>query len=349
MGTQRLIGLIAALAVVVGGIFYFKGKSETPDTLHICTWSNYFPESSIQAFTEKTGIKVELSYVSSNEELFSKLKAGATGFDIIQPSDYMLRQMSQLGMLAPLDKAQIPNTSHLEDFYKTLPYDPGLKYSVPFTWGTTGIAVNTEKVSIPEGGVGWDLLIHSPDPKHTSLLDDMREVFSLVLISQKASPNTKNQAEIGKAKEEIAKLKENVLLFSSEPKPLLLNGEITVAHIFSSDAIQASLENPKIKFFIPKEGGIVWTDNFAIPNSSEKIKQAHTFINYFLDPANALPLVVASHLASPNKTLKTSLPEIERNNPEIYPSREVMSRMHFLEDIGDTLLQMNKLWTEVKS
>ncbi len=349
MGTQRLIGLIVGLAVVVGGIFYFNSKTKHENVLHICTWSNYFPETSIQAFTAKTGIRVELSYTSSNEELFSKLKAGATGFDIIQPSDYMLRQMNQLGMLGAIDPSKIPNLVHLEEFYKNLPYDPGLKYSIPFTWGTTGIAINTEKVKIPEGGVGWDILLNSPDTKHTSVLDDMREVFSATLLYQKQNPNTRDLAILKAAKEEISKVKERVLLFTSEPKPLLLNGEINIAHIYSTDAIQASAQNPKIKYFIPKEGGIVWTDNFAIPKSSPNSEMAHAFINFFLDPDNAVELVTANHLATPSKTLKAKLPESERNNPEIYPSREVMSKMHFLEEIGETLLFINKLWTEIKS
>lgn len=349
MGTQRLVGLVTALLLVVGGIYFLKSKSNTQPTLRVCTWSNYFPESSIKTFTAKTGIKVELSYISSNEELFAKLKAGATGFDIIQPSDYMIKQMTQLDMLKAVDPTKIPNLSNLEDFYKALPYDPGLKFSIPFTWGTTGIAINTEKVKVPEGGVGWNILLHSPDPEHTSILDDMREVFSAVLISTNEDPNTKDLNKLAKAKEQILKLKSKVLLFTSEAKPLLLNGELNVAHIYSTDAIQATVQNPKIQYFIPKEGGIVWTDNFAIPKSSPNSDNAHTFINYFLDPENAADLFTQNHLATTSRTLKEKLPDSEKNNPQIYPSREVMSKMHFLEDLGDTLLMMNRLWTELKS
>ncbi|NDC24466.1 MAG: spermidine/putrescine ABC transporter substrate-binding protein, partial [Proteobacteria bacterium] len=259
MGTQRIAILFLGLALVIGGILFLRGKVAHTNTLRICTWSNYFPEESLRDFTDKTGIRVELTYISSNEELFAKLKAGATGFDIIQPSDYISSRLIALSMLAPIDPRLLPNLHHLDPYYFSLPYDPGLKYTVPFTFGTTGIAVNTSKVSVPEGQLSWSFLLDSPDAGHTSLLDDMREVFSAVLFFKGLSPNSRDLASLQNVKSDISKVRDRVLMFTSEPKPLLLKQELTVAHIFSVDAIQAHRENPDIKFFIPKEGGIIWT------------------------------------------------------------------------------------------
>lgn len=349
MGTQRIAGLFLALTLIIGGILFLRSKVAQTNTLRVCTWSNYFPEESLQKFTEETGIRVELTYISSNEELFAKLKAGATGFDIIQPSDYITRRLIALSMLAPLDHRLLTHLNHLDPYYRKLSYDPGLKFSVPFTFGTTGIAVNTAKVKVPDDELSWDFLLESQDPTRTSLLDDMREVFAAVLFWKGLSPNTRQIASLEEAKAQIAEAKNKVLMFTSEPKALLLRGELTIAHSFSVDAIQASRENPKIQYYLPKEGGIIWTDNFAIPATSTRPEEAHRFINFFLDPENNQKVILENWLATPNKTSRDLLPEEIRNNPNLYPSKERLENLHFLEELGEALPRISRMWTELKS
>ncbi|MFM8269566.1 MAG: spermidine/putrescine ABC transporter substrate-binding protein [Pseudomonadota bacterium] len=349
MGTQRIVGLFLALVCVIGGILFLRTKASQTNTLRVCTWSNYFPEKSLEEFTAKTGIRVELTYISSNEELFAKLKAGATGFDIIQPSDYITRRLIALSMLAPLDPRLLTNLHHIDPYYFNLSYDPGLKYSVPFTFGTTGIAVNTSKVPVSDPGISWSFLFDSEDPKHTSLLDDMREVFAAVLFQKGLSPNTRDLASLEDSKSIISQAKHKVLMFTSEPKALLLKGELSISHMFSVDAIQAARENPQIKFFVPKEGGIIWTDNFAIPATSTRIEEAHQFINFFLEPEQNLKIVEENWLATPNKTAKAMLPESIQKNPQLYPSDETLKKLYFLEEIGETLPKLSRMWTELKS
>ena len=349
MGTQRIVSLFVAIALILGGVIYFRNHAASRPVLHVIAWSNYFPDNVLAEFQKKTGIAVELSIMSSNEELFAKLKAGATGFDVIQPSDYMVRQMAKLSMLTPLDHARIPHVSDIDDFYTQQPYDPGLKYSVPFTWGTTGIAINTAKVPVPAEGVSWKILLDSPDPKHTSLLDDMREVFAAVFRWHDLGINTLAIPEIEKAGKEIRRIKGHILMFTSEPKPLMLSEELTVAHIYSSDANQAHAENPKIRFFIPKEGGTLYTDNFSIPSSSKHIDEAHAFIDYFLTPENAVPILTVNHLATPSKAAKAQLPPAEASDPNIYPGPEVLKKMQFLDDLGEAAPVMSRVWTELKT
>lgn len=350
MDAKKVGALFLALAVVVGGVWFFKSKTTTSSqVLRVYTWSNYFPDEILARFTQKTGVKVELTYMSSNEEMFAKLRAGASGFDVIQPSDYMVRRLAELSMIQPLDHRRLPHLSHLDDYYRNLPYDPGLRHSVPFTWGTTGIAVNTAKVKVPADGVSWRLLLESPDPGHTSLLDDMREVFAAVLKFRGLSINTGDKKELEAAKQDIGRVKNRILTFSSEPRPLLLREELTVAHVFSVDAIQAHAEKPAVRYFIPKEGGTIWTDNFSIPVSSRNVEGAHAFIDFFLEPDNALEIARSNLLATPNRSARERLPAEQRANPNLYPPAEVLGRMQFLEDLGDLMPVINRMWTELKT
>lgn len=348
MGIKRLAIFGAVAAVFVAVFFLFKPSSKA-EPLRVFTWSNYYPDAILEDFQKTTGIPLELSYFSSNEELFAKFKAGATGYDVIQPSDYMVRQMAKLGMLAELKHDQLSNLSHLEDYFRNLPYDPGLKHSVPFTFGTTGISVNTAKVKVPADGISWKFLLETGDLKHTSLLDDMREVFGAVLMLRGHSLNERQPAALETARGDIAKVKSKILMFSSEPRPLLLKEEINVAHIFSFDAVQVALENPSIQYFIPKEGATMWTDNFAIPKSAKKVAEAHAFINYFLNPDNAVKIALQNHLALPNKTAKQRLPPEQLSNPGLYPSDETRKKLEFLDDPGDLLNTIHRMWNELKS
>ena len=132
-------------------------------------------------------------------------------------------------------------------------------------------------------------------------------------------------------------------------KALLLKEELTVSHAYSVDAIQAGQENPNIRFFIPREGGIIWTDNFAIPATSPHIEQAHQFINFFLDPKNNLKVIEENLLATPNRTARLQLPEAVQKNPHLYPPEKTLKTLLFLEELGDALPRLSRMWTELKS
>ena len=343
-----IFGVIGIL--VIGGVMFMKQRAASRPALQLYTWSNYFPEDLIKEFTQSTGLEVEVSYFSSNEELFAKMVAGATGYDIIVPSDYMVSRLIVREMLQPLDAAAIPNLKLVDDFFRNLPFDKGLKHSAPFGRGHTGIIVNTEKVSVPSGEVSWDILLNSPNPKHTSFLDDVREVFALGLMSKGMLANSHSPEELRLVSGVLQKAKKQIALFSSEPVPLLLKGELNISHAFSTHAVQVEAESKAFKFFYPKEGAVVWTDNFAIPKGAKHAKEAHQFINFFLEPARAAKTAATSGLASPSRAAWELLPAELKNNPILYPDAETSKRLQFLDDLGgEHLMLINRLWTEMKS
>jgi spermidine/putrescine transport system substrate-binding protein len=197
--------------------------------------------------------------------------------------------------------------------------------------------------------VHWSLLFESKDPKHTALLDDMREVFVAVSLWKKVSPTFRTREDLERAKTALDTAKNSILMFTSEPRPLLLRNELTVAQAYSTDAYQAARENPKIKYFLPEEGGTFWTDNFSIPTSSLQAKEAHLFINYFLDGDIARRTALLNHSATPNRTAREGLPAEIKNDPSLYPSPERLKKLPMIDDLGDLLPEMNRLWTELKS
>lgn len=352
MSSKWKIGAIVAFlgVLLVGGVTYQRKKAAGgPARLRLFAWSNYFSDELLRKFTARTGVPVDVSFLSSNEELFAKLKAGAEGYDLIQPSDYMVRQLVREGMVLPLDHRKIPRLSGILPEYRNPTYDPGLAHSVPVAWGTVGIAVDTAQVKIPADGVGWAMLFQSPEPRRTSLLDDMREVFSIALILRGISVNTRDTAQLVRAKGDVVQAKDRVLLFTSEPKALLVKGELAIAHCYSLDAAQAKREKPSIEYFIPKEGANAWTDNLAIPKGARHVEAAHQFLDFLLEGESMAALAAEKRVAVTHEDALKLLRDEDRNDATVYPPPSVRARLNYLEDLGETTRTVSRLWTELKS
>lgn len=344
----KLVGTVGVIVMAAIFLSRVAGSPKQP-VLRVCAWSNYLTEEMLEDFEKQTGTRVDVSVFSSNEELFAKLRAGATGYDVIQPSDYMSRRLILLGMLKELDHLQLPNLKNLDPDARDPSWDPGLKFTVPFSQGTTGLVINTAKVPISDGAQpGWDLLFNSPDPRHTSLLDDMREVFSAMLIWRGQSPNAKDDTSLESALDALKNVRDNILMFTSEPRQYLTRSEIIIAHAFSTDAFQAIMVRPEFKYFIPREGAVQWADNFAIPTTASNVADAYRFLNFILDANVASALAHEGAFSTPNAAARALLPEAERNNRALYPDAATKARLHYLEDLGPSLVTMHRMWSELK-
>jgi spermidine/putrescine-binding protein len=163
-------------------------------------------------------------------------------------------------------------------------------------------------------------------------------------------PNERDQKVITDSGKILQKVKKGIALFSSEPAPLLVKGEVHIAHAFTNHATQAFSQNPAFKFYFPKEGAVTWTDNLAIPKDAVNVAEAHAFLNFFLEPKNALAATRMNGLATPNRGAWLLLDDSERANPVLYPSAQEKGRFRFLDDfLGDSLQFMSRVWTEMKS
>ena len=317
--------------------------------VNLAIWSNYLSPSLVTEFEKTSGIHLQVSNYSSNEELLAKLQAGAAEYDVVVPSDYMVYAMSKLGLIQELDYAQLPNSKNLDPKYLKKTYDPGNKYAVPYDWGTTGIAINR---SLYKGQIkSWKDLFEKPDlAGKFSLLDDVREVLGAALKAQGASMNSRDPKELNKAKELLLKARGRVKEFSSEPLMSLINGETAVAHIYMSDALQArKATGGKIDYIIPEEGGTFWIDNLVVPKAAPHPKEAYALINFLLDAKSVVSTTVSVFVAPANKDAIALLPKELQMSTMLFPPTSVLSRCEMLEDLGDSVGAWDRIWTEVKA
>ncbi len=340
-----LAGLI--LLGLVGFAFGDIAMRRPRATLNVLIWSNYISPRVVRAFEEKTGVSVNIETYDSNEALLAKLQAGVVAYDLIVPSDYMVRILIREDLLQPLDLTRLPNLQHLDPSALRLPFDPTNTYSLPYTRGVTGIGYRTDKIASPIGS--WADLWDTRWRGRIVMLDDMREVFGAALKLLGYSLNSTDPEQLRQARDLLLRQKPLVRAYDSANfDQLLLSGEAWIAQAWDGQIIKARRENPHIEFVVPREGTTLVVDNLCIPRSAEHPDLAHDFINFLLDPAVAAENMNDIMYLMPNRSAWPRLrPELQRH-PIFSIPPERLRRSEYLQDLGPTTVLYDRYWTEVK-
>ena len=317
--------------------------------LNLYNWADYVAQSTIPSFEEKTGIQVTQDFFSSNEDLLGKLQGGATGYDVIVPSDYMVAIMIKSDIIQPLDKSKIPNTKNVGENYMGLSYDPNNEYSLPYQWGTTGILYNKKEVGELEES--WEPMWDPQFEGMIAMLNDTRETLGAALYKLGYSVNATDQEQLQEAEAELKKQKPLLQGYfdSTESRPLVMNGDLLMGHVFSGDAFLALSENEDLDYIVPQPAATRWTDNMCIPNGAEHPDNAHKFINHILDAEVGAKLSNYTYYNTPNAAALPKIDPALKNLPGYELPPEVFERLEVIEDTGEATREYERIFTEVKS
>jgi spermidine/putrescine transport system substrate-binding protein len=296
---------------------------------------------------------VETNY-DSNETLLATLQAGGAGYDVIVPSDYMVQTLISEDMLMPLDFDLIPNYGNMGEAHVGQYFDPEQKYIVPYFWGTSGLAVDTNVIPDPEPT--WKL-VFEPSPEvcgKISMLDDPRELPGAALMYLGYSINDTDPAHLEEAKQLLINQAQCVKAYDSQTNDdLIVQGETAIGHMWTGDAILAGLPDlggrEGIVYVIPREGCTIWQDNMAIPTTAPNPYTAHIYINYVADAQRAAQNAEFVGYGTPNQAAKDFMDPAILADPGIYPPPEVFVNLQWIEDVGDALELYDRLWTEFKA
>ncbi|OGT44195.1 MAG: spermidine/putrescine ABC transporter substrate-binding protein [Gammaproteobacteria bacterium RIFCSPHIGHO2_12_FULL_37_34] len=320
------------------------------EILNLYAWTGEIPNQVIQQFEKKTGIKVNFSTYENNEMLYAKLRTTKqSDYDLIMPSGYFVDRMRRQNMLEKIDKKRLSHWNNIHPAFRNPAYDPNTHYSVPFIWGVTGIVVNQRYYS-PLRIKKWSDLWDKQFKNQLMLLDDVREAFSIALLTMGYSVNDRDPKHLQAAFIKLKELMKNVKVFSTDTVvSIMIDEDATIGMAWNGDAFKASQENANIKFNFPKEGFIIWIDNFAIPRTAAHKDNAYAFINFILQPEIAKTIALRTNYPTANIAAQKILPPAIRDNPIIYPPEEILRRGQFQTDLGeDTLALLEKYWEELK-
>lgn len=344
------VGLMAFVSITMLSTGCTKNEpTEKKRVVRLAIWSNYLSADIQEKFTKETGIEIQISNYSSNEELLAKIQSGGAGIDVAVPSDYMVDVMAKLNLLERLDNEKIPNKAGLDSSVLNQQFDPQNHFSLPYAWTTAGIAVNRE---LYKGKItGWKDLFTNPDlAGKISLLDDVREVTAAALKMHGYSVNTTNPDELKKAQETLMAARSRIKMFRSDTIDPLLNKEIAVAQAYSADALQAAQKSPgKIEYILPEEGGTRAIDNLVVVKGSANPDEAHALINFLLSEEANVAFVKAVMGGPVVVSAKDKLPEDVKSNTSLFPSSSALSKFEAIRDVGEATRLYDRLWTEVKA
>ncbi|WP_419420616.1 ABC transporter substrate-binding protein [Legionella sp. D16C41] len=321
----------------------------TSPVVNVYVWGGEIPKEVVQRFEKETGIRVNFSTYDSNETMYAKLKASRQAvYDVILPSAYFVERMRNQNMLTKIDHRMLPDIINLDQKFTRNDYDKGNNYSIPFTWGTTGIFFNSQNVVNPP--TTWQLLWDKRWLNQLMMLDDSREVFAIALLSLGLDPNTKDPILIKKAYEQLVKLVPNIKIFASDSiQAIMIDEDASIGAAWNADAYKAAKENNNVRFIYPKDGFIIWVDCLAIPKNAPHLKEALTFINFLLKPNVASQVALITGQAITNAEGRALLPAAVRDNLIVYPTANILEKGIFQRDVGEeTLALYNQYWQELK-
>lgn len=345
---KTLLKLAVAVSMVLP-LLSCGGGEEEARKLNIYIWTNYLPEEVLAEFERRTGIDATVDTYASNEELLEKLQSGVTEYDVVVPSDYMLKIMVPEGLLQPLDHGRLPNSRHLDPRFLDQTYDPGNRHSFPYLWGTTGLGYDKRKVAAPVDS--WQAVFDERHAGRILMLDDVREAFGVALKLMGRSLNETDPAALRQAAEMLKRQKRLVKTYNSADfANLLAAGDVDIAHGWNGELAEVvAADRERLAYVVPKEGGTLWIDNLAISKTAPNVDAAYRFLDFVMEPEIAARIVNGVHYAGANRAaLPLIAPEI-RDDPAVYPPKEVLDRCELIEDLGGTTQLLDQLWTEIKA
>ena len=341
-----------ALAGLVAATLTGCSSQDEPKVLNLYNWSEYMPQEVLDRFEEETGIQVVYTTYDSNEAMYARLKLLEDGgeYDLAVPSTYYVNKMRKEGLLEEIDHSKLEGFDNLDPELVSQEFDEGNAYSVPYLWGTTGLAYDSADLD-GEQVTAWADLWQDKYDGTVMLTNDMREVFHVGLRVLGYSGNTTDPAEIEAAYEKLSELMPAVRTFNSDaPRMPYLEGETDIGMIWNGEAVMGKEDMPSLEYVYPEEGTIVWLDSFVIPKNAGNVDAAHQFISFVMQPEISALISEDIGYATPNLAARDLLPDEVANDRASYPTPEDLVNAEFQEDVGDDAMQVyTRYWERLKS
>lgn len=352
---RKITTLLITMLIIALGIISIQTasnqvvKADSQD-VYVYNWGDYIEPELITQFEQESGYNVVYETFDSNESMYVKVNSGSSPYDVIFPSEYMVEKMADEHLLLPLDYSLLPNFKNVDSYFKNQSFDPQNEYSVPYFWGTVGIAYNTELYD----QLGIDYPTNYTDLWNPALVDNVllldgaREVVGSSLNSLGYSLNSTDFNQLEQAKQNLLNLAPNVKgVVGDEIKMLMANNEAAAAIVWAGDAQLIQEDNENIEFITPMSGSNIYLDNIAIPKTAQNVEGAHAFINFLMD--NQVASVNTDYVGYASPITKVMNEPEHVSDLTYYPSVETRKNLEYYANLDpDTLKLYNSIFLEFK-
>jgi len=344
---RSLSAKLMATALVIGGA---QGASAAD--LVISNWDGYMAKDIAETFKAATGLEIEVVNHATNEEVMGKLMASqGKGYDVVFVSSPFAEILNGQGLVEPLDKAAIPNLSNLYPEAAALAYDAGNAYSVPYTWGSTGLCYRSDLVkTAPDSWM--NLLAPADDIKgKTTMLATDRWLMAAGQLAKGYSVNETDPAKLEEVKTLLIEAKKTLLAYDDTTfYSKLVSGEASLVQAWDGWCNYGIGEKAEIKYVVPKEGSDLWVDTIVVMKNSENKEAAMKFINFILDAKNHAWAAENILYKVPNKAAMESLDKaLFEQYPNMAMTPAELTKFELLRDLGPAQRDYSRIVSEIKA
>jgi spermidine/putrescine transport system substrate-binding protein len=330
------------------GLAIATGCAPSKPVLHVYNWADYTKPELIAQFEKENNCVVRVDTFDSNESMYAKIQAGASGYDLIFPSSYMVKLMVKNNMLQKLDLTALPNIKNVDPKILRMIADPAFTYSVPYMMCNAGIAYDGDKVKDFEPT--WGMFGREDLKGRMTMLNDMRETVGAALKFLGFSLNSTDDEELAKARDVVIGWKKNLAKFENEQyKNGIASGEFLLVHGYNGDVLQVMEEKTNIVYAVPREGCSISFDEMVIPKDAKQVELAHKFINFLHEPKIAAENSEFVCYLCPNAASYPLLGEDFTSNTSIFIPEELLAQCESIEDLGADQAKYTKIWDAIKA
>ncbi|MEM7075570.1 MAG: extracellular solute-binding protein [Pseudomonadota bacterium] len=337
------------LMTAVVASFALVGAAQAEGELNIYNWGNYTSPEMIEKFEAETGIKVTITDYDSNTTALAKVEAGGHGFDIVVPSHSYIPVYVEKGLIMKPGIPEMENYTNISEQWKNVDWDPGREWSVPWQWGTTGVAVNK---SVYDGDINTSSIWLDPPEElvgKVNVVPEMQDVMNLALFYVGGEPCTTDKEMLKKARDVLIEAKPKWMSMDYGMTEKLSNSDVMASVNWNGSTFRARVNNPDVAYGYPKEGYPVWMDSVAILSDAQNVDNAKTFLNFIMDPENAAMISAFARYANGIDGSEAFMPDDMKTAPEIVVPEDLKAAGKFtLACPAEAQEFYTAIWTELQ-
>lgn len=346
---------MGALAVGAGRVARAQSPaSNLGDTLNIATWPLYHDQATLDAFTEATGVGVNIRVYGSTEEMEALIRAGNSGIDIAVPSQYAVLGWTTDGLLEALDYGRLPSVdlSAWDPLFVNQDFDPGNQYTIPKNWGTTGIAFWADEVNPPPAS--WaDFFRMAGEDAYSGrfqIVDHQISSMGSAAVAMGYSLNTVDETELNAVADMLIALKPSLFAINSDVEPPLRNRDTLATIAWTGNGVAVVRDNPETaQYIVASDGGELWVDSWGIAADAPHKDAAYAFLDYILQPEHSAADTVFSLFPHANPAVLPLLPPEVSGNQVIYPPAELLATLTISNAEAYNSPLRSDTWARIKS
>jgi spermidine/putrescine transport system substrate-binding protein len=337
--------ILSAMAVLLATASIASAEGE----LQLFNWGDYTNPELLKKFEDETGIKVTVTDYDSNDTALAKVEAGGGGYDLVVPSANYIPIYIEKGLIQKLDLSRLSNHGNIAPEWMDVPWDQGRNYSVPWQWGSTGIAVNSDAYS---GDINTSAIFLDPPAElegKINVAPEMNDILSLALMYVGGEPCTEDTEMLKKARDKLLEAKPKWQSMDYGMTTKLASNDVMASTYWNGAVFRARLQNDKVKYGYPKEGFPLWMDSVALLSDAKNVDEAYQFLNFIMVPENAALVSAFARYANGISGSDPFMPADMKDAPEILIPDEFKAAGHFLPTCSAKAQEYyTAIWTELQ-